>query len=127
MHEFTHAGLSHRLFLIDREVLEAAGSEGGGREKFVVLRATGNVYEVEIGKHPKCSCPDAAKGNICKHRFFVMLCVLKLDQNDPSVWQQALLSSEVCVFTGSLPSSVSRLDCISMLSFCLCIRALWVP
>jgi hypothetical protein len=97
------AGISHRLFLINREVLEPAGSEGAASEKFVVLGATGNVYDVVISKNPKCSCPDAAKGNICKHRFFVMLRVLKLDQHDPIVWQQALLSSEVCsTFTLSI-------------------------
>ena len=36
------------------------------------------VYTVTIAAHPRCSCPDAAKGNICKHRLFVMLRVLHL-------------------------------------------------
>ena len=89
-----HAGFSHRLFLIDREVQEPVGSEGGGSEKFVVLGATGNVYDVTINKFPSCSCPDAAKGNLCKHRFFVMLRVLKLEQDDPIVWQTAMLQEE---------------------------------
>ena len=25
------------------------------------------VYQVCVGRFPRCSCPDFAKGNICKH------------------------------------------------------------
>jgi SWIM zinc finger len=89
------AGSSHRLFLIDRKVLDPPGSEGGAKVQFVVLGATRNVYTVTVGQAPSCTCPDAAKGNLCKHILFVMLRVLKLRQNNPLVWQKALLKSEV--------------------------------
>jgi uncharacterized Zn finger protein len=52
------------------------------------------VYQVRVGRHPHCTCPDAAKGNLCKHYLYVMIRVLRLDQNDPIVWQRALLTSE---------------------------------
>lgn len=89
------AGINHRLYLIDRKPGEAADASGCPSEQFVVLGATGNVYTVEIGRTPSCTCPDAAKGNICKHRFFVMLRVLKAGEGNPAVWQHALLDSEV--------------------------------
>lgn len=77
-----------RFFLIDRE---RNGDEL--REVFKVLGSTGNVcifngfipvdpadnmfifkvYEVVIDKVPGCSCPDALKGNHCKHLLFVFL------------------------------------------------------
>ena len=34
---------------------------GGPSIKLNVLGSTGNVYEVNICKVPKCSCPDAMK------------------------------------------------------------------
>ena len=44
--------------------------------------------------HPHCTCPDHAKGNVCKHILFVMLRALRLAPDDPLVWQRALLKSE---------------------------------
>ena len=52
------------------------------------------MYQVRVGRFPHCSCPDFAKGNICKHYLYVMLRVLRLRQDDPLVWQKALLLSE---------------------------------
>ena len=53
------------------------------------------VYKVTVSRHPTCTCPDAAKGNVCKHQLFVMLRVLHLDSRDPVIWQRGLLSAEV--------------------------------
>ena len=53
------------------------------------------VYEVTVGRHPDCTCPDFQKGNLCKHYLFVMLRVLRLDRADPLVWQRALMKKEV--------------------------------
>jgi hypothetical protein len=88
-------GSGHRLFLIDRQQQRPIGAEGGAAETFTVLGATGNVYTVSVSRHPTCSCPDAAKGNVCKHYLFVMLRVLRLDRDNPLVWQKALLTDEV--------------------------------
>ena len=48
-----------------------------------------------MSRHPTCTCPDAAKGNVCKHLLFVMLRVLHMDSRDPVIWQRGLLSAEV--------------------------------
>ena len=53
---------SHRLFLIERKPLRPLEAEGGAAEEFAVLGATGNVYDVTIGRFPRCTCPDYAKG-----------------------------------------------------------------
>jgi hypothetical protein len=85
----------HRLFLIDRQPDNPAGAEGGRSEDFKVLGATGNVYTVRICRQPSCNCPDANRGNVCKHRLFVMLRVLRLPRDNGILWQRALLASEV--------------------------------
>lgn len=58
----------HRLFLIDRTPRAPLGAPGGAAEEFAVLGATGNVYTVTIGRHPRCSCPDAGKGGLAGDR-----------------------------------------------------------
>ncbi|GJP43712.1 hypothetical protein CLOM_g3144, partial [Closterium sp. NIES-68] len=62
---------------------------------FHVLGATGNVYTVTISQQPSCTCPDSGNGNLCKHILFVLLRVLRVDQDDPRVWQRSLLSTEL--------------------------------
>ncbi len=61
---------TQRMFLIDRE---RGKSEDGTceEEKFDIAGSTGNVYQVTIGRVPKCTCPDAGKGNQCKHIIYV--------------------------------------------------------
>lgn len=88
-------GSAHRMFLIETKQLSTVGSEGGPSQEFAVLGATGNVYTVVINRHPSCNCPDAQKGNLCKHVLFVYLRVLKLKSDNPLVWQKALLTHEV--------------------------------
>eukprot|EP00961_Rhodomonas_salina_P258616 3494969-Rhodomonas_salina.1 len=83
--------LQQRLYLIERK----PAAESQLEQEFVVLGNTGNVYEVCIGQLPRCSCPDNQKGNRCKHLLFVLLRVLKVGQDDPVLWQNALLASEL--------------------------------
>ncbi|KAL3803444.1 hypothetical protein ACHAWO_003599 [Cyclotella atomus] len=86
--------LHQRLFLIEASALSTC-SNGGPSITFSVLGSTGNVYEVTIQKVPHCSCPDAAKGNLCKHLLFVMLKVVGLPANNQLVYQSAYLSEEL--------------------------------
>jgi hypothetical protein len=76
-------------------MIKGADSESPSACESFVLGATGNFYTVKLNQMPSCSCPDAAKGNTCKHLLFVMLRVLKLPQSDPWVWQKALLSTKL--------------------------------
>eukprot|EP00271_Cylindrocystis_brebissonii_P017222 TRINITY_DN4390_c0_g1_i1.p1 TRINITY_DN4390_c0_g1~~TRINITY_DN4390_c0_g1_i1.p1 ORF type:complete len:389 (-),score=31.88 TRINITY_DN4390_c0_g1_i1:867-2033(-) len=85
--------LVHRLFLIDCSQVQEEAS--GLSCHFTVLGATGNVYMTTVSREPSCTCPDAAKGNTCKHLLFVMMRVLRCQEDDPRIWQRALLSTEV--------------------------------
>ncbi|KAJ8614454.1 hypothetical protein CTAYLR_000820 [Chrysophaeum taylorii] len=81
--------LSQRLYLLEKEDL------GAEERLFRVLGSTGNAYDVRISRSPSCSCPDAQKGNLCKHQIFVMVRVLKCDRDAPIVHQRALLGVEL--------------------------------
>lgn len=86
----------HRLYLIQRgELVPAGAAPQAPSQDFTVLGATGNVYTVRVCRQPSCTCPDAGKGNVCKHLLFVMLRVLKQPVSNPAIWQKALLTSEV--------------------------------
>jgi hypothetical protein len=69
-----------RFFMISRQRKDEAN--GSLREDFEVFGSTGNVfhfkfahlvahlikvYTVTIARTPRCTCPDALKGNHCKH------------------------------------------------------------
>jgi Ring finger domain/SWIM zinc finger len=62
---------------------------------FVVLGSTGNVYDVTIQRVPHCTCPDHAKGNLCKHILFVLLKVMRVPSTSPLIYQQAWIRSEL--------------------------------
>ncbi|KAG6845270.1 hypothetical protein H0H87_011679 [Tephrocybe sp. NHM501043] len=80
--------MSQRFFMIDRQRLP-----GELRETFSVLGSTGNVYTVTIDHIPHC--PDALKGNHCKHILFIFLKVLQVTQASGIWYQKALLTSEL--------------------------------
>ncbi|RPD66345.1 hypothetical protein L226DRAFT_550337 [Lentinus tigrinus ALCF2SS1-7] len=82
--------MAQRFYMIDRK---REGNEL--REEFSVLGSTGNVYTVVIDKKPSCNCPDALKGNHCKHILFIFLKVLQVSQNSGHWYQKALITSEL--------------------------------
>ncbi|PPQ68076.1 hypothetical protein CVT24_002940 [Panaeolus cyanescens] len=82
--------MTQRMFMIDR-----TRRDGELREEFSVLGSTGNVYTVTIDKLPRCNCPDAAKGNHCKHILFVFFKVLQVRQSSTTWYQKALITSEL--------------------------------
>ncbi|KAH9064114.1 hypothetical protein EDB87DRAFT_1374111 [Lactarius vividus] len=89
--------MSQRFFMIDRR---REGNEL--REEFKVLGTTGNVYTVIIGKLPSCDCPDASRGNHCKHILFIYLKVLQVPQSSGLWYQKALLTNELeSIFTNA--------------------------
>ncbi|EFQ98817.1 Znf1p [Nannizzia gypsea CBS 118893] len=55
---------TQRLFVLQRT---RGGTEEVPEEYIDIAGSTGNVYQVIIGKEPSCTCPDARKGNQCKH------------------------------------------------------------
>mmetsp|Transcript_30348 Transcript_30348/g.33901 ORF Transcript_30348/g.33901 Transcript_30348/m.33901 type:complete len:300 (-) Transcript_30348:258-1157(-) len=82
---------SQRIYLISR----APPKQGSLTHQFVVLGSVGNVYTVEIGHIPSCTCPDHANGYICKHIIMVYLKVLKVPSSSSYIYQHALLTSEL--------------------------------
>jgi len=92
--------LTQRFFLIERE---RSGEEL--REVFKVLGSTGNIYTVLIDKLPSCDCPDASKGNHCKHILFVYLKVLNLPLISTHWYQKALLTEELAEIFRSAPTN----------------------
>lgn len=48
-------------------------SENGDitEENVDIVGTTGNIYTVTITYEPQCTCPDAMKGNQCKHIIYV--------------------------------------------------------
>eukprot|EP00977_Amphora_coffeiformis_P010721 scaffold2512_cov164-Amphora_coffeaeformis.AAC.6 len=92
---------NQRLFLVEPPTppaAAAAGNEDGSNSlsrECTVLGSTGNVYKVTLAHLVHCTCPDHAKGNVCKHILFVMLKVVGLPATSPLVHQAALLSNEL--------------------------------
>ncbi|KAI0771350.1 hypothetical protein BC629DRAFT_1640993 [Irpex lacteus] len=85
---------TQRFFMVDRKRVDR---EGEMREEFQVLGSTGNVYTVTIQKVPSCNCPDALKGNHCKHivNDNSPLLVLQVPFESHVWYQKALLSTEL--------------------------------
>ncbi|KAF9242084.1 hypothetical protein BU15DRAFT_44359 [Melanogaster broomeanus] len=96
--------MSQRFFMIDRR-----RNDGELREEFSVLGSTGNVYTVVIDKTPSCSCPDATKGNHCKHILFIFLKVLQVPQDSHVWYQKALLTSELASIFADAPLAPNSL------------------
>jgi len=92
--------MSQRFFMVGRS---RDGNEL--REEFSVLGSTGNVYTVIIDRIPFCDCPDATKGNHCKHILFIFLKVLQVPTESHCWYQKALLTSELEVIFAQAPKA----------------------
>ncbi|OJA10466.1 hypothetical protein AZE42_05712 [Rhizopogon vesiculosus] len=84
--------MSQRFFMVERK---RNGDEL--REEFSVTGSTGNVSTPSslTSLHPATACPDANKGNHCKHILFIFLKVLQVSQSSGLWYQKALLTSEL--------------------------------
>ena len=68
--EKLHRATTQRMFVIDRS---RGGTDECPEETIDMAGTTGNVYSVNIGLIPNCTCPDNQKGNQCKHIVYVRL------------------------------------------------------
>jgi hypothetical protein len=68
--EIKNRALTQRLTILGRE---RCGTDEVPGEMVKVAGTTGNVYTVQVGKIPRCSCPHSKKGNQCKHIIYVSL------------------------------------------------------
>jgi len=98
---------TQRMFLIDRNrTLSGDGSHE--KEVFDIAGTTGNIYQVTVTKIPDCTCPDAKKGNQCKHIIYVMVNILKA--RDDLAYQLALLSTELTEIFANAPATPQSND-----------------
>ncbi|KAK2753920.1 hypothetical protein FQN54_007279 [Arachnomyces sp. PD_36] len=81
---------TQRMFVVGRT---RSGTDNAPEERVEIVGTTGNIYTIVIGKEPSCSCPDAKKGNQCKHIVYVLCNVLKAPEH--LQYQLAFLSSEL--------------------------------
>ncbi|TVY73615.1 E3 ubiquitin-protein ligase Zswim2 [Lachnellula suecica] len=82
---------SERLFMLDRN---KGFQNGHVCENFDIAGSKGDVYEVTIGKSPKCTCMDARiRGQRCKHIKYALVIILKAPEN--LCYQDAFLSTEL--------------------------------
>ncbi|KAB8214124.1 hypothetical protein BDV33DRAFT_183350 [Aspergillus novoparasiticus] len=92
---------TQRMFVLGHTV---TGADDVPEMSFDIAGTTGNIYKIVIGKEPTCTCPDARKGNQCKHICYVLVNVLKAPQH--LQYQLAFLSMELReIYEGS---SLSR-------------------
>ena len=52
------------MFVVGKSV---TGSDEAPEMTFSIVGTTGNIYKTTISKVSTCDCPDAQKGNQCKH------------------------------------------------------------
>ncbi|KAI9712634.1 MAG: hypothetical protein M1812_006814 [Candelaria pacifica] len=96
--------LTQRMFVIGRT---RGGSPEAPEETIDLAGTTGNIYQITVGKEPRCTCPDnTRKGNQCKHIIYVLVNVLKAP--DHLRYQLAFLSSELREIFDQAPAPVAE-------------------
>jgi hypothetical protein len=96
--------LSQRLYLLNQSDISTTNRLC---RTYDVLGSTGNVYQVEISQFPSCTCPDAERGNLCKHILFVYLRVLRCQSNSKIIIQKSLLQNELALIFGPRGTATS--------------------
>eukprot|EP00929_Paragymnodinium_shiwhaense_P011559 TRINITY_DN11744_c0_g1_i2.p1 TRINITY_DN11744_c0_g1~~TRINITY_DN11744_c0_g1_i2.p1 ORF type:complete len:349 (-),score=42.55 TRINITY_DN11744_c0_g1_i2:55-1101(-) len=95
--------LEQRLYLLERQPPD------DGEAVFAVLGSTGNVYHVTLGTQPSCDCPDFLRRRAsCKHLLFVMIRVLRLETDDPRIWQRRLKAEDVSAILSNRGARTER-------------------
>lgn len=90
-----------RMYMVHR-----ARDDANLKETCSILGSTGNVYTVEFGRVPTCTCPDFYNGNHCKHIIFVALKVLRMSEYGDLWYQKGYLDSELRqIFAAAPPNS----------------------
>ncbi|KAF2461601.1 hypothetical protein BDY21DRAFT_332668 [Lineolata rhizophorae] len=96
--EIWDRAMTQRMFVINRK---RTGTYECPQEVVDIAGTTGNVYTVNIGPVPSCTCPHARKGNQCKHIVYVLVRTLKAPSH--LQYQLAFLSSELHQIFASAP------------------------
>ncbi|MDI1487209.1 MAG: hypothetical protein OHK93_006478 [Ramalina farinacea] len=100
--ERLHRAQTQRMFVIDRI---STGTDDSPEETIEMAGTTGNVYRVTVNNMPRCTCPDSAKGNQCKHIVYVLHNVLKAPEH--LQYQLAFLTSELRDIFAAAPAPIA--------------------
>lgn len=94
-------GVTQNIFLI-----ETITTNKESQKEFAVMGSTGNVYNVNIRNNPICTCPDyMTRGRRCKHIFFILLKVMKINNSD----QEEYDDEELRVMFRNIPQITENL------------------
>ncbi|BFI40403.1 hypothetical protein MPTK2_7g09190 [Marchantia polymorpha subsp. ruderalis] len=85
--------MRQRMYLMGKRLIGDERHPGG--IEFYVMGEIGKIFTVKIREFPCCQCGDFLLTRLCKHMVFVSMRVLKLDKDDPLIWQKALVPSEL--------------------------------
>jgi hypothetical protein len=66
--EIYDRALSQRFYVLNRV---RGGTQDCPEEDVEMTGSTGNIYNVHVGKQPRCTCPHNEKGHQCKHILYV--------------------------------------------------------
>jgi hypothetical protein len=71
-------GLVQKLYLVETLPIKTDFVR-----EYIIMGSTGNIYQVSISHMPTCTCPDfKQRGQRCKHIFFVLARIMKVDNNE---------------------------------------------
>lgn len=94
-------GVTQNIYLI-----ETFPTDDDNIKKFDVMGSTGNVYTVTIKSTPECTCPDyKLRQNRCKHIYFILLRVMKTDNED----EDEYTTEELLEMYSNIPRIASNL------------------
>ncbi|KAJ5812336.1 RING finger domain protein [Penicillium riverlandense] len=99
-----HRSRTQRMYVVGHTV---GGTDEVPEISFDMVGTTGNLYKTVIGKVPSCDCPDATKGNQCKHIFYVLVNALKAPEH--LQYQLAFLSDELREMYRGSPCAADKL------------------
>jgi hypothetical protein len=96
-------GIEQPLFL-----METFPAVSDNMRDYDVVGLSGNVYHVVITNKPTCTCPDYKKRlSKCKHIYFVLLRIMKINNNDVDSDEYTDVNLE-CMFN-NIPSITESL------------------
>lgn len=82
---------------------------------FRVTGSTGNIYTVTLDYQLTCTCPDFKKRkDVCKHIMYTLVKVVGLPNTSKSVYQKALLTTELVEIHSSLATNSKITSSVSM-------------
>mmetsp|Transcript_13189 Transcript_13189/g.16551 ORF Transcript_13189/g.16551 Transcript_13189/m.16551 type:complete len:169 (+) Transcript_13189:748-1254(+) len=89
--------LAGRFLLIEEVVMEDGKkvSDCLVERNYRVWDRTGKIYDVKICNLPSCNCPASSKGLNCVHILFIFAKLLRVPENEPILFQRALLTTEL--------------------------------